>query len=84
MISLAEHPALERWCAENIDSAQSGDALLAIVDGLIGNEREACARVAEHACLVPPDGGSPTEIEVEMCARAARFIRARSEPPLRL
>lgn len=42
------------------------------------DEREACARIAENACLVPPDGGSPTEAEAEMCNRAAQFIRARS------
>jgi hypothetical protein len=34
------------------------------------------ARVASEACLVPPDGGSPTEAEVEMCDRAAARIRA--------
>jgi hypothetical protein len=47
-------------------------------------EREACAQVAENACLVPPDGGSPTEAEAEMCRNAAQFIRARSNPPLTL
>ena len=42
-------------------------------------EREACAQVAENACLTPPDGGCPTADEAEMCNRAARFIRARSD-----
>ena len=41
-------------------------------------EREACARIAEEACLVLPDGGSPTEEECEVAAEAARRIRARS------
>lgn len=32
---------------------------------------EMCAEIARHSCLVPPDGGSPTEEECcisEMCA----------------
>jgi len=37
---------------------------------------EACARVAEHAHLVPPDGGSPTQAECDVAAEAARRIRA--------
>lgn len=37
---------------------------------------EACARIAEDGCLVPPDGGSPTVEEKEMCDGIARAIRA--------
>jgi hypothetical protein len=44
----------------------------------IEEERRACAQIAENACLVPPDGGSPTEDESRMCGRAAEFIRNRS------
>ncbi|WP_422049877.1 hypothetical protein [Shimia sp.] len=42
-------------------------------------EREACAYIALNACLVPPDGGSPTEAEAAVCDEAARRIRARGE-----
>ena len=37
--------------------------------------REA-ARVALNACLVPPDGGTPTEEEATMCQIAAEAILA--------
>lgn len=55
------------------------DMLAAHIAQEIKREREACAVVAENACLVPPDGGSPTKEESEMCDRAAAFIRARSQ-----
>ena len=38
--------------------------------------REAAARAARHACLVPPDGGSPSDDEVAVCDEAERRIRA--------
>ncbi len=38
-------------------------------------ERERCARIAANGCLVPPDGGSPTEDEVRMCDSIAAAIR---------
>jgi hypothetical protein len=41
----------------------------------VAAERERCAKIAENGCLVPPDGGSPTEDEVEMCKSIAAFIR---------
>jgi hypothetical protein len=35
----------------------------------------ACAaRIAREGCLVPPDGGSPSEDERQMCARIAEEI----------
>lgn len=37
-------------------------------------ERERCAYLARNACLVPPDGGSPTEAEAAVCDEAARRI----------
>ena len=39
--------------------------------------REA-ARIAAEACLVPPDGGSPTEDEHNVCQEAKRRILARA------
>lgn len=37
---------------------------------------EEAARIAENGCLVPPDGGSPTEAERDMCKSIASAIRA--------
>ncbi len=37
---------------------------------------EEAAKVAERGCLVPPDGGSPTEAEREMCEAIAAAIRS--------
>lgn len=34
------------------------------------------AEVASNACLVPPDGGSPSEVEREVCEVAAARILA--------
>jgi hypothetical protein len=40
--------------------------------------REA-AQIAERGCLVPPDGGSPTDAERKMCEAIAAAIRASKE-----
>lgn len=42
--------------------------------------REA-ARVASNACLVPPDGGIPTEAEANVCDEAHRRILALIKEP---
>ena len=60
----------EQWLAEII-AAVRAEAVAA--------ERERCAKIAENGCLVPPDGGSPTEDEVEMCKSIAAFIRHGSD-----
>jgi hypothetical protein len=52
-------------------------AALAAVAPLIRRAAlEEAARVARNGCLVPPDGGSPTEAEADMCDRIAATIRA--------
>jgi hypothetical protein len=43
----------------------------------VAEEREACAKIADTGMLVPPDGGSPTEGEVEVALSIAAAIRAR-------
>jgi hypothetical protein len=43
------------------------------------HERDACAEIAFNGCLVPPDGGSPTEAERLMCEDIANAIRARGQ-----
>jgi hypothetical protein len=37
---------------------------------------EKAAVIALNGCLVPPDGGSPTENEIAMCDYIAKAIRA--------
>ena len=37
---------------------------------------EAAAQIASDGCLVPPDGGSPTRAEADMCDNIATAIRA--------
>lgn len=37
---------------------------------------ERCAMIARNGCLVPPDGGSPTEAERLLCEEIERRIRA--------
>lgn len=39
---------------------------------------EECAVIATNGCLVPPDGGSPTEAERQMCDNIAAAIRQRA------
>jgi hypothetical protein len=43
------------------------------------DEREACAMIARDGCLVPPDGGSPSESERVPCEEIAAAIRARGK-----
>ena len=35
-----------------------------------------CAAIARDGCLVPPDGGEPTQAEYEMCQEIAQAIEA--------
>lgn len=37
---------------------------------------EAAAQAAHNGCLVPPDGGSPTEAEIVLCDEIETRIRA--------
>lgn len=41
---------------------------------------EAAARIARDGCLVPPDGGSPTQGEIDMCENIAAAIRTLTPP----
>ena len=52
------------------------DALRAQLQAARDGALEEAAYQAQHACLVPPDGGSPTEEEVIVCDEAAKRIRA--------
>jgi hypothetical protein len=52
--------------------------LAALRDRLAAEQRmkERCAEVAAWGCMVPPDGGSPTDAERELCDSIAQAIRA--------
>lgn len=52
-----------------------------IAEKRVAEERERCARIARDGCLVPPDGGSPTEEEAAMCDVIAAAIRAGEPAP---
>jgi hypothetical protein len=51
-------------------------AIAALIAAARVEEREQCASVAAHGCLVPPDGGSPEPWEADLCDEIARRIRA--------
>lgn len=55
---------------------QEADALVAGIGRLVKGERDWCARIAREGCLVPPDGGSPTPEEIELCDRISERILA--------
>lgn len=60
------------------DIVETIKAIDTLVREAVEAERDACAKAAADACLVPPDGGCPTETERIMCERAAAAILARS------
>lgn len=53
---------------------QLGNAIQMAIDEAVSAERLACAGIALNACLVPPDGGCPTEDERIVCERASEAI----------
>ena len=46
------------------------------MEAAIKRALEGAASVAQNACVVPPDGGSPTEDEEAVCRAAADYILA--------
>lgn len=46
------------------------------IEAAVKRALEGAASVAKNACLVPPDGGAPTENEEAVCRAAAEHIRA--------
>lgn len=47
-------------------------------DAMVAAARRDAAYVAAHACLVEPDGGSPTPEEIAVCDEASKRILART------
>ena len=68
---------IDAFAAQAVDTSDPNE--LAFQAGATAM-RELAAYVAREACLVPPDGGSPSEEEREMCAEAARQIHAVTLP----
>jgi hypothetical protein len=46
------------------------------VKAAVAAERERCARIARDGWMVPPDGGSQTQAETDLCDRIESRIRA--------
>lgn len=57
------------------DQSYRTGELLAFAAAVADAERKRCAQIARNGCLVPPDGGSPTEDEAALCEEIARRIR---------
>ena len=74
-----ERKSVAAWMLEHSFPTGHGDTVADLLVELVGHERGACARIARDGCLVPPDGGSPTEAEADMCDRIATLILARSD-----
>lgn len=56
-------------------------SILSAVAPLIRAEAlKEAAKVAREGCLVPPDGGSPTQAETDLCDEIERRILALIEP----
>ena len=64
---------------EQITVGEVRGFLIAFAKLVAEKEREACAQIAIYGCMVPPDGGSPTEDERLLCEHIAHSIRARGE-----
>lgn len=73
--------SMERgWADLMIALAADRDHLRREVEEARDNALDEAADQAWHACLVPPDGGSPTDDEVAVCEEAAKRILALKEP----
>lgn len=51
------------------------DRVQEMIDAAVSAERERCAKIADYGMLVPPDGGSPTQDEIDTANRIAAAIR---------
>jgi len=77
--ALADPNAIHLMMLRGVIAKPSVDQIKHIYPGIAATARndalEEAAKVARDGCLVPPDGGSPTEAEADMCARIAFNIR---------
>lgn len=72
-----EERAFQMWAVHPSDLDEFGMTREQFFLAHLNAVLEQAAYIAEHGCLVEPDGGSPTEAESEMCERIAARIRAR-------
>ena len=74
------HGRLESILGVEKQPMSAADTLRAVIDvakSIRAMTMEEAACIAENGCLVPPDGGSPTEVEVELCKEIASRIRSK-------
>lgn len=65
----------EKWWANEASPFCQNEVLEKITARSAWNAAtQRCAKVVSQSCLVPPDGGSPTEQEVDVCDEARRRI----------
>jgi hypothetical protein len=76
IIEMARQSDIDHHKLWNDDGTNRLEAFAKLV---AAKEREACAHIAFNGCLVPPDGGSPTEDERLLCEHIAHTIRAKGE-----
>ena len=83
LIAEKEREVVANWIMDRGFATGHGDSIVDLLDQLewqiAEKEREACAQIAIYGCMVPPDGGSPTEDERLLCEHIAHSIRARGQ-----
>ena len=79
ILKMAKQAGFERLGHDDCDYVCYPDEIEAFAKLIAEKEREACATIAIYGCMVPPDGGSPTEDERLLCEHIAHSIRARGQ-----
>ena len=77
ILKMAKQAGFERLGHDDCDYVCYPDEIEVFAKLIAEKEREACAQIAIYGCMVPPDGGSPTEDERLLCEHIAHSIRAR-------
>jgi hypothetical protein len=68
---------MARHCARPIRGCATDEQYVEVLDRIIqalSNLRDTAACLAGNACLVPPDGGAPSEEEQSVATSAAEAI----------
>jgi hypothetical protein len=73
-MSLKER-AFQMWAVHPKDLDEMGLTREQFFLAHLKQVRNQAIYIAEHACLVEPDGGEPDEKETEVCERVAARIR---------
>ena len=75
---IVDWPGWRFWVKRRTEYTQVATEFIRadVAANMVATALREAARVALNACLVPPDGGSPTENEAAVCAAASRYILA--------